>query len=57
MDQLYIILIRSQAEPQNMSEIVWKCFRCGLAFKAVDLAEMHERIARHHITRVKRIAA
>lgn len=57
MDQLYIILIRSQAEPQNMSEIVWKCFRCGLAFKAVDLAEVHERIARHHITRVKRIAA
>ncbi len=42
---------------QNMSEIVWKCFRCGLTFRAEDLAQVHERISRHHITKIKGLVA
>ena len=36
-----------------MTEIIWKCFRCGLIFKDESLADVHMRISRHHVTRVK----
>ena len=40
-----------------MSEVVWKCFRCNLAFKDEQLADMHKQIANHSVTKVKAITA
>ena len=37
----------------NMSNMVWKCFRCNLSFKDKNLAEMHKEISNHSITKVK----
>ena len=41
----------------HMSEIVWKCFRCNLTFKKIDLAEMHKEILEHSITKVRTLVA
>jgi len=41
----------------NMTDKVWKCFRCNLSFKDENLAEMHKQISRHSITKVKAIVA
>ncbi len=39
----------------NMTELVWKCFRCNLSFKDEELAEMHKKISTHSTTKVKAI--
>jgi Zn-finger protein len=41
----------------NMSNMVWKCFRCNLSFKDENLAEMHKEISNHSITKVKTLVA
>ncbi len=41
----------------NMSDTVWKCFRCNLSFKDENLSEMHKQISKHSITKVKAIVA
>ena len=41
----------------NMSELVWKCFRCNLTYKDKEFAEMHEKISKHSTTKVKAIVA
>lgn len=40
-----------------MTEIAWKCFRCGLTFKDENLAKVHMKISAHHVTKIKRLAA
>ena len=41
----------------NMSELVWKCFRCNLTFKDEEFAEIHKKISKHSTTKVKAIVA
>lgn len=40
-----------------MSEMVWKCYRCNLSFKDIELADIHKQISKHSITKVKEITA
>ena len=40
-----------------MSEVAWKCFRCNLAFKEEDVAEIHKQISKHAVTKVKALVA
>jgi len=39
-----------------VSEVIWKCFRCNLLFKDENIADMHKKISKHSITKVKPIA-
>ena len=41
----------------RMSETVWKCYRCNLSFKDKELAEMHNQITGHTVTKAKALAA
>ena len=41
----------------DMSEMVWKCFRCNLSFKDDQIAEMHKQISEHSVTKIKTIVA
>jgi hypothetical protein len=41
----------------SMAEGRWKCFRCNLTFKDENIANMHKKISKHSITKVKPIAA
>ncbi|MBS3923646.1 MAG: hypothetical protein KGZ37_10965 [Nitrosarchaeum sp.] len=40
-----------------MAEGRWKCFRCNLTFKDENIANMHKKISKHSITKVKQIVA
>ncbi|MDW7640919.1 MAG: hypothetical protein ACKVN8_06770 [Nitrosarchaeum sp.] len=40
-----------------MSEINWKCFRCNLIFKDENIADLHKKISRHSITKIKAVIA
>lgn len=40
-----------------MAVVLWKCYRCDLAFKSEEHARMHAEIAGHSITKVKAVAA
>ena len=40
-----------------MTEEVWKCFRCNLAFKDQDVAEIHKQISNHSVSKVKSLVA
>ncbi len=41
----------------RMSEMIWKCFRCNLSFKDDKIAEMHKKILKHSMTKVKTVVA
>ena len=41
----------------NMSEMVWKCYRCNLSFKDDQVAKMHKEISEHSVTKIKSIVA
>ena len=53
LDQLFNIFISKLYIYLTMSEMVWKCFRCNLLFKDMNLAEMHKEISSHSVTKVK----
>ncbi len=40
-----------------MSEVVWKCYRCNLSFNDEGIAEMHKKIEKHSVSKVKPITA
>ncbi|MHA7647687.1 hypothetical protein [Nitrosopumilus sp. S4] len=40
-----------------MTEVIWKCFRCNLTFKEIEIAEVHKKISNHSITKVKALVA
>jgi len=52
LDQLFNIFISKLYIYLTMSEMVWKCFRCNLSFKDKNLAEIHEEISSHSVTKV-----
>ncbi len=39
-----------------MYEILWKCYRCELTFRDEEHAEMHRRISRHSVSRIRTVA-
>jgi len=41
----------------HVTELRWKCFRCNLTFKDEEIANMHKKISKHSITKVKPITA
>lgn len=40
-----------------MAIVLWKCYRCDLAFKDKEHARMHAEISGHSIARAKAVAA
>ena len=40
-----------------MSCILWKCYRCDLAFRDEEHARMHEEVSGHTATKVRAVAA
>ncbi len=41
----------------NMTEMIWKCYRCNLSFKDKELAEMHKEIDNHSVRKEKSLVA
>jgi hypothetical protein len=57
LQQSFNILISKLRDGMSMAEGRWKCFRCNLTFKDENIANMHKKISKHSITKVKPIAA
>ena len=57
LDQSCNILISNLCLLESVATESWKCFRCNLAFKDEDVADMHKEISAHSVTKVKSIVA
>ena len=57
LDQSCNIFISNLYIYINMTELIWKCFRCNLSFKDENVAEIHKQISNHSVTKVKSLVA
>ena len=56
-DESCNIFIRKIDLLYNMTEVLWKCYRCDLTFKDETHAEMHKEISAHSVSKIKAITA
>ena len=56
-DESCNIFIRKIVHLYNMTDVLWKCYRCDLIFKDEMHAHMHKEISKHSVSKIKAITA
>ena len=56
-DESCNIFIRKIDLLYNMSEVIWKCYRCDLTFNDEKCAQLHKEISKHSVSKIKAITA